>query len=99
MYLHAQQSACIWSSEMTRRPKSVLKELPVIGGRFQNSNQTQGSVGARGSREGFLEEALPMLNHNTEARVTQVKKEGKRCYRQKEKHGHKGKNKNWKLVL
>lgn len=69
MYLHAQQSACIWSSEMTRRPKSVLKELPVIEGRFQNSNRcdraTQSSVGARGRREGFLEEALPMLNHNT----------------------------------
>ena len=30
----------IWSS--FRRPKSVLKELPVIGGRFQNSNCCDG---------------------------------------------------------
>ena len=29
--------------EMTRRPKSVLKELPVIGGRFQNSNCCDGA--------------------------------------------------------
>ena len=61
--------------------------------------QTQGSLGARGRRKGFLEEALPMLNHNTYARVTQVKKRGKRCYRRKEQPGHRGKNKNWKLVL
>lgn len=53
------QSACIWSSEMTRRQNSVLKELSVNGGRrFQNSNCCElGKHRALWERE--AEERLP----------------------------------------
>lgn len=53
---------------MTRRPKSVLKELQLLQEDFQNSNSCdggkQGSLGAEAEGK-TLEEALPMLDLNT----------------------------------